>query len=63
MRPACSDRLLFVATAMAMREAAFLKRTGRPEEMAEMELYLLSERSSFITGQALVADGGRVTLP
>ncbi|MGH1479500.1 MAG: SDR family oxidoreductase [Geminicoccales bacterium] len=48
---------------MAMREAAFLKRTGRPEEMAEMELYLLSERSSFITGQALVADGGRVTLP
>ena len=47
----------------AMREAAFLKRTGQPEEMAETVLYLLSERSSFITGQTLVADGGRVTLP
>jgi len=46
-----------------MREAAFLKRTGKPEEMAETVLYLLSERSSFITGQTLVADGGRVTLP
>ena len=47
----------------AMREAAFLKRTGQPEEMAETVLYLLSERSSFTTGQTLVADGGRVTLP
>lgn len=47
----------------AMRDAAFLKRTGKPEEMAETVLYLLSERSSFITGQTLVADGGRVTLP
>ncbi|MEM9440363.1 MAG: SDR family oxidoreductase [Pseudomonadota bacterium] len=47
----------------AMREAAFLKRTGRPEEMAKTALYLLSEQSSFMTGQTLVADGGRVTLP
>lgn len=47
----------------AMRDAAFLKRTGRPEEMAETVLYLLSEQSSFMTGQTLVADGGRVTLP
>jgi NAD(P)-dependent dehydrogenase (short-subunit alcohol dehydrogenase family) len=31
--------------------------------MAETVLYLLSERSSFITGKTLVADGGRVTLP
>jgi 3-oxoacyl-[acyl-carrier protein] reductase len=47
----------------SMRDAAFLKRTGHAEEMAETVLYLLSERSSFITGQTLVADGGRVTLP
>jgi 3-oxoacyl-[acyl-carrier protein] reductase len=51
------------ATRAAMREAAFLKRTGKAAEMAEAVLYLLSERSSFITGQTLVADGGRVTLP
>ncbi|MDH3660443.1 MAG: SDR family oxidoreductase [Alphaproteobacteria bacterium] len=47
----------------SMRDQAFLRRTGQPEEMAETVLYLLSERSSFITGQTLVADGGRVTLP
>ena len=51
------------AARAVMREAAFLKRTGKPEEMAETVRYLLSERSSFVTGQTLVADGGRVTLP
>ncbi|MGH1482078.1 MAG: SDR family NAD(P)-dependent oxidoreductase [Geminicoccales bacterium] len=51
------------AVKQSMRDQAFLQRTGQPEEMAETVLYLLSERSSFITGQTLVADGGRVTLP
>ena len=41
----------------AMRKAAFLKRTGKPKEMAETVLYLLSECSSFVTGQTLIADG------
>jgi 3-oxoacyl-[acyl-carrier protein] reductase len=40
-----------------------LGRLGRPEEIAEMICFLLSERSSFTTGQTLVASGGRVTLP
>lgn len=46
-----------------MHELAFLMRTGKPEKVAEMVLYLLSDRSSLVTGQTLVADGGRVTLP
>ena len=46
-----------------LAEEAFLGRTGRAEEIAETVLFLLSERSSFTTGQTLVADGGRVTLP
>lgn len=40
-----------------------LGRLGRPEEMAELACFLLSERSSFMTGQTLVSSGGRVTLP
>ena len=38
-------------------------RLGRPEEIAELACFLLSERSSFMTGQTVVASGGRVTLP
>jgi len=50
-------------TIQRMADEAFLKRIGQPEEIAETVLFLLSERSSFTTGQTYVADGGRVTLP
>jgi 3-oxoacyl-[acyl-carrier protein] reductase len=40
-----------------------LGRLGRPEEIAELACFLLSERSSFMTGQTIVSSGGRVTLP
>lgn len=33
-------------------------RLGRPEEMADVALWLASEQSSFVTGQAIAADGG-----
>ncbi len=38
-------------------------RIGQPEEIAEVIAFLLSERSSFMTGQTVVASGGRVVLP
>ena len=40
-----------------------LGRLGKPEEIAELACFLLSDRSSFMTGQTVVSSGGRVTLP
>ena len=35
-----------------------LKRMATPEEIAEAALFLLSDQSSFVTGSAMLADGG-----
>ena len=40
-----------------------LGRIGRPEEIAALARFLLSEESSFTTGQTVIASGGRVMLP
>lgn len=37
-----------------------MRRGGQPEEIAEAILFLLSDRSSFVTGACLPVDGGKV---
>jgi NAD(P)-dependent dehydrogenase (short-subunit alcohol dehydrogenase family) len=51
-----NERLASFAQAIPMR------RFCKPEEVAELALFLASDRSSFITGVAVPIDGGYVTL-
>ncbi len=39
---------------------AAMRRIGEPQDVANIVLFLASEESSFISGQVVVADGGRV---
>jgi 3-oxoacyl-[acyl-carrier protein] reductase len=40
-----------------------MRRIGRPEELAALVRFLVSDESSYTTGQTIVASGGRVLLP
>ena len=41
-----------------MRKDIRLKSIGNPEDMANAALYLLTDRSKWMTGQVLHVDGG-----
>ncbi|HVW38781.1 MAG TPA: SDR family oxidoreductase [Pirellulales bacterium] len=47
----------------AIVDSTPLGRIGRSEDVADAAFFLLSEQSSFMTGQTLVVCGGRVMLP
>lgn len=42
----------------ALAESQPLPRAGEPDDVASAALFLASDESSFITGQAIVVDGG-----
>ena len=44
----------------AIIKSSSLGRMGKPEEVAQAVLFLASEHSNYITGQALIVDGGIV---
>lgn len=42
----------------AVADKSTMKRLGKPEEIAELVLFLSSDKSSFTTGSYIIADGG-----
>ena len=43
-----------------MRDMTPLKRIGDPEEVASVIFFLASEEASYVTGQSIYVDGGRL---
>ncbi|RYD77567.1 MAG: SDR family oxidoreductase, partial [Verrucomicrobiaceae bacterium] len=56
--PGTEENALAKFDAMAKSEGVPMQRFGRPEELAKPILFLLSDMSSYMTGQCLVIDGG-----
>lgn len=56
--PGGTEQALAMFDAMAKGEGVPLQRFGRAEELAKPLLFLLSDMSSYMTGQCLVIDGG-----
>jgi NAD(P)-dependent dehydrogenase (short-subunit alcohol dehydrogenase family) len=58
--PAFSDP---AAVAQVLDHAQTIPRVGRPEDIASMVLYLASDESQWVTGTAMIVDGGLTVGP
>ena len=43
-----------------LAQRAMLGRVGEPDDIAHVALFLVSDEASFLTGQLLTVDGGRM---
>jgi 3-oxoacyl-[acyl-carrier protein] reductase len=61
MTAATAERLGITADELARRSADItpVRRVGQPEDIANTIAFLVSDESSFITGQTIYVDGGR----
>lgn len=50
---------LFAGAGRNNGKALWLRRLGKPQEVANVAVFLASEQSSFVTGDRIVCAGGR----
>ena len=48
------------STARYARSASVVRRMGKPIEMARLLVFLASDHNTFMTGNVVIIDGGRV---
>jgi 3alpha(or 20beta)-hydroxysteroid dehydrogenase len=60
VHPGVVETAMTAEFAKAAAAAVPLGRTAQPEEVAELVLFLASERSSYLSGSEIAVDGGRV---
>lgn len=58
--PGVVDGPMVEESGLGLAKMSALGRTGRPEELAEIYAFMLSDKASYITGTNLMADGGIV---
>ena len=66
LNAACKEADLNILKSKIMAESIAkshpMKRIGKPEDVASMAKFLLTDESSFITGQIISVDGGKSSL-